>query len=196
MRRYAYLMTSALLAIVYFCPTAAAQCDAPGIVKGADKYDDLVCKAWAASQNRQEQKALDLYLSASRESIFESPNVLLFGDIALSYAKLKQFQQADQYVEYIDIVILWMIGIVRCDGTPDLRQERLLKDGKPMKSESAKHMVDVLCGPLFDEYSDFHDRDVVSFVPAARAILRHEEIRKQIAAIRRQQNMDRTPGAN
>jgi hypothetical protein len=77
-----------------------------------------------------------------------------------------------------------MIGIVRCRETPDSKDESLVQDGRPLISDEAKHMAGVLCGPVFDEFSYFRDRDAESFVPAAQAILRHETIRKEIDAIR------------
>jgi hypothetical protein len=44
---------------------------------------------------------------------------------------------------------------------------------------------------VFDEFSYFRDRDAESFVPAAKAILRHEDIHKEIDLLRQKQQPDR-----
>jgi hypothetical protein len=164
---------------------ASAQCNVPEVVKGADKYNELVCKAYAATKNGNREQALDLFLAASRENIFESPNVLLFGDIAKTYASLGQFENADKYLKYDNITVLWMIGIIRCHHTSDSSDnEVFVKDGKPLTSPEAKYMVNAVCGELYDDYSYFRDRNAESFVPAAKAILRYSEIRKEIDEMR------------
>jgi len=81
-----------------------------------------------------------------------------------------------------------MIGIVRCQATPNSQNESLFQDGQQLTSDEGKHMAGVLCGPVFDEFSYFRDRDAKSFVPAARAILQHEAVRKEIDVIRRKQH--------
>lgn len=161
-----------------------AQCTAPEVVRGAYKYNDLVCKASAAAKTGDEKAALEFYLSALNQPVLESPNIRLFADIAETYAKLGQFKQADLYLEYDNLSILWMIGIVRC-GSND---NALFQDGKLLTSNQAKHMVDGLCGEVFDENSYFRDRDAKSFTAAAKAILRHDAVASEIDELRRQQS--------
>jgi hypothetical protein len=164
---------------------ASAQCREPELVKDADSYNALVCNAATASQRGDNKKALGLYLAASKEATFESPNALLFGDIALTYAKLGKFADADKYLEYDNITVLWAIGIVRCEESQSGFEDRLLKDGREMKSEAARRMAEVLCGPIFDNVFDFSTSDAGSLVPAAKLILRHDAIRKEIEQLRR-----------
>ena len=76
-----------------------------------------------------------------------------------------------------------MIAMVRCQATSDSTDESLFQDGGSLTSDEAKHMVDVLCGPVFDEYY-FRDMDAESFIPAANAILRYEALRKEIDLMR------------
>jgi hypothetical protein len=45
------------------CRVVVGQCAPP--VKGADKYNDLVCKAFASSQNGDDKKALEFYLGCN-----------------------------------------------------------------------------------------------------------------------------------
>lgn len=169
--------------------TATAQCNAPEIVKGADKYNEQVCKAYAATKNGKQQQALDLFLAASKQNIFESPNVLLLGDIAKTYASLGQFENADRYLKYDNIAVLWMIGIVRCQHTSEsTNDEILLQDGKALTSSDAKYMVNVVCGELYDDYSYFRDRNAESFVPAAKAILRYSTVQREIDQMRVKQS--------
>src|ERR1035441_9365099 len=91
-----------------------AQCVVPELVKGADRYNELVCKAYKASRSGDDRKALDLFLAASEQPVLESPNIRLFPEIAKTYAKLGRFHEADQYLKYDNLSVLWMIGIVRC----------------------------------------------------------------------------------
>ena len=178
-------LSGPLLAMLFLCGAAPAQCSAPELVKGADKYNELVCKASAAAQSGDDRKAIELLLAASQQPVLESPNIRLFGQIAKTYARLGRFNESDLYLKYDDLSLLWMIGIVRCRETPDSKNESLVQDGKPLISDEAKHMTGVLCGPVFDEFSYFRDRDAESFVPAAKAILRHETMRKEVDAMRR-----------
>ena len=60
----------------------------------------------------------------------------------------------------------------------------LVQDGQPLQSDEAKHMTDVLCGPIFDNDDYFADRDAASFIPAAKAILRYGALRKEIDLMR------------
>jgi len=182
------LLNCVIIAVMFLCGRAEAQCNAPGLVKGANKYNELVCKASAAAQSGDDKKALDAYLSALNEPVLESPNIRLFAEIAKAYAKLGNFRDADLYMKYDNLSVLWMIGIIRCQETPNSTNESLFQDGKLLVSEEAKHMADVLCGPVFDEFSYFRDRDTASFVPAAKAILRHEATRNEIDATRHKQH--------
>lgn len=186
-RLYVMVISLAILPVIII-GNASAQCNAPEIVKGADKYNEQVCKAYAATKNGKQQQALDLFLAASKQNIFESPNVLLFGDMAKTYASLGQFENADRYLKYDNISVLWMIGIVRCQHTSESTDDEiLLQDGKALTSSEAKYMVNVICGELYDDYSYFRDRNVESFVPAANAILKYTALRKEIDQMRAKQ---------
>ena len=77
-----------------------------------------------------------------------------------------------------------MIGIVRCQEGSGSTSESLFQDGKPLTDGEAKHMASILCGPVFDEFSYFRDRDTESFIPAAKAILQHASLRKEIDSMR------------
>lgn len=187
MRTHGLMLGAAVLAVLSLSTSLLAQCNAPELVPGADKYNDLVCKAWSTEQHGDKEKALELWLDASKQPVLESPNIRLFGKIATLYAKLGRFREADRYLMYDNLSILWMIGIVRCKQEANLSDESLLKDGKPLTSVEAKDMVDVLCGPVFDEFSYFRDRDAASFAPAAHAILQFEAVRKEINALRHSQ---------
>jgi len=145
-----------------------------------------VCKASAAAKGKDDKRALEFYLAALNEPVLESPNVRLFADIAKTYATLGRFDEADVYMKYDNVTVLWMIGIVRCGKRLKSPAESLYQDGKLLSSEEATHMAGVLCGPVFDEFSYFRESDTTRFVPAARAILKHEAIRHEIAAIRSQ----------
>lgn len=178
------LGSAALLSALLLPGSASAQCGAPELVKGAERYNELVCKAHAASKRGDRQEALDLFLSASKQPVLESPNIRLFGQIARAYAKLGRFHEADLYLKYDNLSILWMIGIVRCQGVPNSADESLLQDEKALTSDEGKQMAAVLCGPVFDEFSYFRDRDAESFVPAATAILEYSALRKEIDVLR------------
>jgi hypothetical protein len=186
--KYRVLIESTFIVTIILYGSAAAQCDASELVRGASKYNEFVCKASTAVLSGDDKKALDLYLSALKEPVLESPNIRLFAVIARTYAKLGEFQDADLYMKYDNLAALWMIGIVRCQETSN-PNESLFQDGKMLVSEEAIHMADVLCGPMFDEFSYFRDRDTASFVPAANTILRHERVRNEIDAMRRKHGL-------
>jgi len=188
MRRFARTSVIAFLVVcaaTSLAGSASAQCSAPGLVKGADKYNELVCKAYKASQSGDYRKALDLLVDASSQPVLESPNIRLFPEIARTYAKLGRFHEADQYLKYDNLSVLWMIGIVRCKTASNSIEASLLQDGEPLTSDEAKHMAAVLCGPVFDEFSYFRNRDTESFIPAANAILEYAALRKEIGAMHR-----------
>ncbi len=194
MERFFHISVLALLGVAAalgLCERAYAQCGLPELVKGAARYNELVCKASSASRAGNNTKALDLLLEASKQPVLESPNLRLFGAIAKSYAKQGRFDEAAQYLKYDDLSILWMIGIVRCQAASDSTDEDLFQDGKALTGDDAKHMATVLCGPVFDEYSYFRDRHVESFVPAAKAILQHASLRKEIDEARNAQGQSR-----
>lgn len=188
MKRSFLLLNTALLTLLCLCDSTSAQCSAPELVKGADKYDELVCKAYAAARAGDDKTALELFLAAAQQPVLESPNMRLFGQIAKTYARLGRFHESDLYLKYDNLSLLWMIGVVRCQAKPNSQNESLFQDGQQLASDEAKHMADVLCGPVFDEFSYFRDRDADSFVPAARAILQHEAVRKEIDLMRRKQH--------
>lgn len=187
MKRFTYLLGSLLLAVPCMEMPCSAQCNAPEVVGGADKYDVLVCQGVAASRNGEDQKALGFFLAASQQPVLESPNILLFGRIAETYARLGQFREADLYLKYDDLSLLWLFGVVRCQVQSHSNDESLFQDGKPLKSDEAKHMANVLCGPIFDNDAYFGDRDAESFISAARAILRYDTLRKEIDLMRAKQ---------
>ena len=168
-----------------------AQCRVPELVKGADRYNELVCKAYKASRSGDDRKALDLFLAASEQPVLESPNIRLFPEIAKTYAKLGRFHEADQYLKYDNLSVLWMIGIVRCQVALNSADESLFQDGEPLNSDEAKHMPVVLCGPVFDEFSYFRNRDTESFIPSANAILQYAALRKEIGLMRDKQLSNR-----
>jgi hypothetical protein len=166
----------------------SAQCNAPEVVKGADRFNELVCKATAASQSGDDTKALRLFLAASKQHpLSEFPNTLVFGSIARSYARLGQFREADLYLKYDDLSLLWLIGIVRCQPQLPFGDEVLLQDGQLLQSDEAKHMVNVLCGDIYDNNQYFRDCDAESFIPAAKEILRYGALRKEIDLMRTKQ---------
>ncbi|MGD0294873.1 MAG: hypothetical protein ABSB30_13565 [Terracidiphilus sp.] len=186
--------TIVVVAIAAFClqVPCSAQCSAPEVVKGADEYNVMVCQASEASQKGDYKKALKLYLAASEQNpLFEFPNILVFGSIARTYARLGQFQEADLYLEYDNLSLLWLIGVVRCQALPSSDDEILLQDGKLLQSKEATHMQNVLCGEIYDNNQYFRDRDADSFIPAAKAILRHGAIHKEIDLLRRKQLSNR-----
>jgi hypothetical protein len=190
MKRYFLSLGCNLLLVMFLRSLGQAQCGAQELVKGADKYNELVCKSSTAARSGDDRKALELLLDASEQPVLESPNVRLFGQIAKIYAKLGRFHEADLYLKYDDLSLLWMIGIVRCGEVPDSKDEILFQDGKALKSDEAKHIAGVVCGAVFDEFSYFRDRDVESFIPAAKAILQHEAIRKEIDLKRHNQHSE------
>jgi hypothetical protein len=191
MKLLRFAFETALIAAILSGGLASAQCNAPELVKGADKYNELVCKGYAAARAGEDNKAIELLLAASEQPVLESPNIRLFGTIAKTYAKLGKFHQADLYLKYDNLSILWMIGIVRCQETPDSKDEILSQDGRQLVSNDAKHMVNVLCGPVFDDFSYFQDRDAESFIPAAKAILQYGVLQKEINLMRQKQLRDR-----
>lgn len=190
MQTFARTAVTALLALgaaSLLGESAFAQCSVPELVKGADRYNELVCKASKASRSGDDRKALELFLAASEQPVLESPNIRLFRQIAKINARLGRFHEADRYLKYDNLSILWMIGIVRCQVALNSTDESLFQDGMPLISDEAKHMGAVLCGPVFDEFSYFRDRDTESFIPAAKAILQHGSLRKEIGLMRDKQ---------
>lgn len=172
-----------LVGLVTGCMSSApccAQCTGPEIIKGAEIYNKLVCNGIQALSSNNHEKALVDFISASEKTTLEFPNTLLFGRIARTYASLGRFKEAYEYLEYDDISLLWSMGVVRCRASQPSGQEILYQDGVLLKSAVATHMARVLCGEIYDNNAYFADRDIESFVPLARAILRHTELRKEI----------------
>lgn len=188
MKPLKFLLGGLLFVLVSSGRLCFAQCNAPEVVKGATKYNTLVCQGVAASQKGEDQEALGLFLEASKEPVLESPNILMFGRIAETYARLGQFREADLYLKYDDLSLLWLIGVVRCQEQSNSNNETLFKDGERLKSPEAEHMAGVLCGPIFDNDSYFADRDAESFVPVAKAILRYSALRKEVGQMRAKQS--------
>lgn len=182
--RKAGVVSFATILLICCCcaATVSAQCSAPEVVRGADAYNALVCKGYRAMDARDYQGALKFFLSASKESVLESPNMRLFARIAYVYAKLGRFSDADEYLRYDNLALLWAIGVVRCEGNPG--SEVLRQDAVPLSTTESKHMADVLCGGMLDDMLNLPGRDAASFVPAAEMILRHTEIRKEIEKLR------------
>jgi len=160
-------------------------------VKGADKYNELLCQGIVAARSGKERRALEFFLSASQQPVLESPNILLFGRIAKTYALLGKFREANVFLEYDNLTLLWAIGIVRCEAQPSSEDENLLQDGKLLQSDEAKHMAHVLCGPIFDNDVDFTRRDADSFVQVAKAILRHRALHEEIILLREKQRRNK-----
>ncbi len=158
----------------------SAQCTAPEIIKGAGIYNKLVCQGVQALSNKNQEEALHDFLAASKQTTLEFPNTLLFGIIARTYASIGRFEEAHEYLEYDGISLLWSMGIVRCRADSTSDHEVLFQDGKLLKSETANHMAGVLCGEIYDNNDYFADREIESFVPVAKAILRHSELEKEI----------------
>lgn len=165
---------------------AAAQCDSPDGIQGAEKYNALVCKAEAASQARDEKKALSIYLLAEDESpVANYPNVFLYDRVALSNARLGDFDLADLNLEYATIALQWMHGMVRCEKIPSSDDEILFREDHPLHSANARFMANVLCGDAYDKSHDENVARAGNGELAARMALRHSEIEKEVAALRR-----------
>lgn len=81
----------AIGAIFFLGKLASAQCSVPELVKGADIYNELVCKASNASRRGDDRKALELLLAASEQPVLESPNTRLFPKIAKTYRQTRSF---------------------------------------------------------------------------------------------------------
>lgn len=190
-RFFAFSFVTIFVGSICLSASASTQCNEPEVVQGADAYNNLVCNGYAALKNDDNQKALDLFLAASKQPVLESPNVRLFGNIAYLYAKLGHFQEADTYLQYDNISALWMIGIVRCKVRSGSTSEDLVQDGRRLSTVESTDMVDVLCGPVFDEFSYYRDRNAESFIPAAEAILRYESYRKKIDILKKEQTQKR-----
>lgn len=176
-----------LVGLAVSCMSSAlccAQCTAPETIQGAEIYNKLVCQGVQALSSKNQEEALRDFLAASQKTTLEFPNTLLFGRIAKVYASLGQFKEAYEYLEYDNISLLWSMGIVRCRAGSSGEQEVLFQDGMLLKSVAGIHMAGVLCGEIYDNNAYFADRDIESFVPVARAILRHTELRKEIDLMR------------
>jgi len=185
MKAFSLLRAGMYLAVFVWHLPVFSQCAAPEVIRGADKYNLLLCSGVAAQKHGDYRSALRDLLEAARLPTLEFPNNLLFGRIAETYARLGQFEDADLYMRYDNLSLLWMIGVVRCQAQADSNDEVLMQDGKLLESMEAKHMVNVLCGAVFDSNYDFTDRNADSFAGEARAILRHEAIRKEIERLRK-----------
>jgi hypothetical protein len=179
------LLFTLLLALVAASQGIYAQCDSPELIKGAEKYNALVCKAEVASSSHDEKLAQSILLLAENESPVEKfPNVFLFDRIALSNARLGQFDLAALNLDYENISILWMMGIVRCKKIPNSDDEILFREGEPFHSENARYMANTLCGDIYDNNQNYLSAKASDYGRAAKMILRHMEIEKEIAALR------------
>ncbi len=167
--------------VLFFAPGTAAQCDSPDLVHGADKYNALVCKAEAAAQNHDEKKALSILLLAEEESpLPDFPNLFLFDRVALSNARLGNFDMAELNLAYADISLLWMKGIARCRKIPSSDDEILVQDDAPLHSENARYMANVLCGDAYDKAHEENLATAGNSQLTARMALRHAEIKNEI----------------
>jgi hypothetical protein len=188
MKLLRFWLAGSLFLVLFSRISVLAQCNTPEVVKGATKYNTHLCQGISASEKGEEQKALGFFLEAAKEPVLESPNILLFGRIAETYARLGQFSKADLYLKYDDLSLRWLIGVVRCQAQSNSSSELLLQDGEPLNSPEANDMVGVLCGPIFDNNDSFADRDAESFVPVAKAIVRYSILRKEIDHMRAEQS--------
>jgi len=179
----------ALVIMTAICTVAScsAQCSVPEVVEYPAPYNGLVCDADAATKRGDNKLALDLLLKAAKTPLLEAPNVLLFGRIALAYAKLSLFKEADQYLRYDELTLFWRIGIVRCETIEHSDDEVLYRDGHLLNSDDATHMANELCGDAYRDLFDFQNDGIESFIPVAKAILRHDTIRQEIALMRAKQ---------
>lgn len=176
-----------LVGLAVSCMSSAlcgAQCTAPETIQGAEIYNKLVCQGVQALSSNNREEALCDFLAASQKTTLEFPNTLLFGRIAKVYASLGRFKEAYEYLEYDNISLLWSMGIVRCRPVSSGEQEILFQDGLLLKSTASTHMAGVLCGEVYDNNAYFADRNIESFVPVGKAILRHSELRKEIDLMR------------
>ncbi|HLW81237.1 MAG TPA: hypothetical protein VKS20_04270 [Candidatus Acidoferrales bacterium] len=168
------LISAALLPL----QAAMAQCKATELVRGAGKYNKLVCDAYAQRSAKHFQQALSLFLTASREPLFEVPNIQLLAPIAETYADLGQFREAERYLQYDNLALLWELGIAGCDqGDSELTQ-----GGKSLTSDEAKHVANLVCGAAFENFTEFGNRTIEDLIPVANAMLRHDAIRREILA--------------
>jgi hypothetical protein len=179
------LLLSLSLCFFLSAQKICAQCDAPELIKGADKYNALVCRAEAASQNHDEKLARSILLLAEDETpVQDFPNVFLFDRVALSNARFGQFDLAELNIEYSNISILWMEGVIRCKKIPDSDDELLFREGEPLHSENARFMASVLCGDIYDKNQNFPLVKTSDLERVANMKLRHIEIEKEITALR------------
>ncbi len=176
----------ALAIISAFCGAiqCSAQCRVPETIEYPAPYNGLVCEADAASRRGDDKLALDLLLRAAKTPLLEAPNVLLYGRIAQAYANLGQFKDADKYLRYDELSLLWRIGIVRCQTIEHTDNEGLFQDGRALDSEDSKHMANELCGEAYSDLFDFRNGRIEDFLPAAKAILRHEATKQEIEVLR------------
>jgi hypothetical protein len=157
-----------------------SQCNIPEITEYPAPYNKVVCEANIASQHGDYAKALDLLLSASKTQLLEAPNVLLYNRIAATYIQLGQYQNADLYLRYDSIALLWRMGIIRCNAIGNDNTAVLLKEGHLLNGEDASFMASVLCGDAFSDLFDFNNEDIESYYPLAKAIIRHHKTQVQL----------------
>jgi len=170
------------------CP-CVAQCVAPELIEGADIYNHLVCQGIQELSEGKSEEALHDFISASEKTTLEYPNTRMFGRIAETYASLQHFKEAQEYLDYDNLSLLWSMGLVRCKSDSAAGHESLFRDGTLLKSEGATHMAGVLCGAIYDNNADFGDRNIDSFESVARAILRHNELQKRVNLMRLRQSV-------
>jgi hypothetical protein len=150
-------------------------------MKGYDEFNTLLCNGVLASEHGDYNKALEFYLAASQKGFLEYPNFVMFQKIALTYARLGQFENAYKYLKYDDISILWAVGIVRCQSVDGADDSVLLQDGHLMGSDEARYLANhVLCGEAIEDNVDFSQWNAENLVSVAKAILEHKKLRSEI----------------
>ena len=76
---------------------------------------------------------------------------------------------------------------MRCETIEHSDDEVLYRDGHLLNSDDATHMAYELCGDAYRDLFDFQNDGIESFIPVAKAILRHDTIRQEIALMRAKQ---------
>lgn len=158
--------------------SAIAQCNATEIVHGAEKYNKLVCDGYAARSAKQYQRALDIFLSASKQPLFEVPNIQLLAPIAETYVDLDRTEEAERFLRYDNLALLWELGIVSCNQ----ENSGLTQGGVALTSETAKYVTNLVCGAAFDDFTNFTNVKVDDLIPVANAMLRYKGIQERIRA--------------
>lgn len=178
MKRRAIFLSLVVSITLFPFGSAIAQCSATETIHGAKKYNKLVCNAYAAMSAKQYDEALNLFISASKQPLFEVPNIQILAPIAETYLDLGQSEQAERFLHYDNLALLWELGIVSCNQ----ENSGLMEGGVPLTSEPAKYVTTLVCGTAFDNFTNFNNVRVDDLIPIASAMLRYEAIQKKIRA--------------